>query len=192
MWRALTKGFGVKIFRFLLAAGVGSLAALGGWASAHAAGMTVGGNVQVNVTGFFLFPVTKGATVACSGTVALAPANTSFTVASLPLSLIIGGLGGETATQDAVIGSDGSAFTCSFYVPYRFENVDPGATQLVIAYQVRGNDPGYFAPGCSNPQNPLACYTAPQRQLGRKQQILQTLPIPPNGTTTTVAVNPKL
>jgi hypothetical protein len=108
--------------------------------------------------------------------------------------------GTETASSVATaanggITNNGGDFACTIVVPYRFENVNLSTTYMAIAYTINGTDPGYWDPTClqSPPgNNPLACFT-PGTSPGKKQQVIEVIPIPATGgSQTSLSVNPKL
>ena len=173
-------------------------------APACATPVTTGGFVTINISGFFKNPVGPLASVSCSGFVSLVPVNASAqpTLATIGLSALLTSTGiqkGQATPATALNGgiqSNGTAFSCSVSVPYRWENVDLAATQMAIAYSLKGSDPGSFNSSClSTPagaSSPLTCYV-PGGSPGSKFQVIEVIPIPAaGGSQTTVTVNPKL
>lgn len=133
--------------------------------NAHAA--SINGAVVVNVTGVLQAAVTNPA-VTCSATVFLAPSVTSTTalsaVAALPLLMA----GGQSASAIAGVSSP-TSFSCTVNVPYIFNNVGTGVL-MGVAFKVEGSD------------------LATGKYFGNTRQIAKTVPIPANGTTTTIPV----
>jgi hypothetical protein len=143
--------------------------------SAADAGTTIGGTVTVNMAGNFKNPVTAHFTfMSCTLTVSLVP-NNANAISTLTLGTVLSSLGGlESASAQGIISPDGTTFTCSPTVQYRWENIDP-TLQMAIAYKIGATD----ITGATHP--------------GTKKQLIEVIPIPPTlGTVTTLNVNPKL
>lgn len=158
---------------------------------AHAASGAYGGTITVAVSGNFKNYVSPGVIVACTATVFLVPAINGATNLGnfAPALLLTGGLGRESASAQATL-ANGSAFSCTPTVQYRWDNIDPALTQMIVVYKVSAQDPGYLNIYCAQ-NGGSNCYT-PGGNPGSKQQVIGVLPIPASGATTTYSANPKL
>jgi hypothetical protein len=146
--------------------------------AANAATTTIGGTVTINITGVFSHPVNfLHATVNCKAIVSLVPNNLNTALGSFSLGTILNHLGEQSAS--AVGGfvpvPPVRTFTCSATVIYRWENIDPTVFKMAIAYYVTASDPGF-----------------PVTFPGKKLEVIETIPIPAAGTTTTLRVTPRL
>lgn len=137
---------------------------------AEAAPQTLGGSVVLNISGSFRTAVSTYASGDCTAIVALVPLNTSTTLTTLSLLTLLAGGGSEQANRSITVTASKLGFTCFVTVPYKWENVDTATTQMAIIYTVKATDPGGTRPG-------------------KKQQLLKLLPIPANGTVTTLPVS---
>lgn len=130
------------------------------------------GTVVFNISGAFKTPVTPSANAICSGIVFLAPDVTgSTTLTTLSAALLLVG-GQQSASMPATIAAGGSTFTCKVTVPYFWYNENANLV-LGMAYTVKASDPGGTSPG-------------------KTRQIIKTIPIPPNGTITTLSIPARL
>jgi hypothetical protein len=137
---------------------------------AEAAPQTLGGTVVLNLSGTFRQAVTQYGNGQCTGIVALVPLTTSTTLSALSLLTLFTNAGVEQATRPITVNTARTGFTCSIAVPYKWQNVDTTKSQMAVLYTVKATDPGGTRPG-------------------KTQQLLKLLPIPANGTTTTVPVS---
>jgi hypothetical protein len=156
----------MKLLPMIMAAGFISC-------SAANAGTTLGGTVTIIMTGNFKNPVTQFGSVKCSAIVPLVPNNPNAAISSLSLGSVLSAISEENASALGVIATGGAAFTCTAIVQYRWENIDPTAVQMAIAYTVAATDVGGTNPG-------------------KKKQLIEVIPIPAVNTVTTLSVNPRL
>jgi hypothetical protein len=170
----------MKDFRILLSASVVSFSAL--FATGANAAPT-SGTVVLNNSGTFKTAVTAAGAATCSGIVFLAPDTTAKETISSLLAALVLNSSQQNASAAAVIGGNRATFTCTVSVPYLWENVTT-TQQLGIAYTVKASDPGFF--------NPNTKMQTPGTNPGKTRQVLKFIPVPSNGTTTTVSVNVSL
>jgi hypothetical protein len=137
---------------------------------AEAAPQTLGGTVVLNISGAFRQAVTQYGSGECTGIVALVPVATSTTLSALSLLTLFTNAGVEQATRAITINTARTGFSCAVAVPYKWQNVDTAQSQMAVLYTVKATDPGGTRPG-------------------KTQRLLQLLPIPANGTTTTLPVS---
>jgi len=139
------------------------------------------GTVVFKITGTFKTPVSKEATAQCTGILDLLPNVSGSTSLS---SLTIGHLlqmGEQNAVATGVILSP-TSFSCVVTVPYRWDNFS-ASQQMAISYTVIAHDPGVF--------NPVTGVQVGSRP-GKSRQIVETIAVPADGTTTTVTVDVSL
>lgn len=133
------------------------------------------GNIILNITGGFRVPVTQGGTVKCSGVVVLAPdTSASPSIGALSAALLFNS-GINSASKAGTVAAGGQTFSCQVVVPYNFNNI-VGNQQIVIAYSVVANDPGFF--------NGMVFVSGTNP--GKTYQVVKIQSIPANGATTTV------
>lgn len=174
----------MKIFGILIAAST----ALCGAAQAQVVA-SVGGTVNVTISGNFKTPVTQTGKVFCKATTFLVPNSASgANTGSLSIAAITGAFAAQSAITESNIANGGITngnrdWTCTVTLPYRWTNVDPTTTSMAVFYMVNGTNVNSFDPVCmgNNPQNPLACFV-PGTYPGKKQALAGIYPIPPAAT----------
>ncbi|WP_424362293.1 hypothetical protein [Methylocystis parvus] len=161
---------------------------------------SVGGTVNVTISGNFKTPVTQTGKVFCKATTFLVPNSAqAATPGSLSLGALAAAFGAETAITEANIANGGITngnkdWSCTVTLPYRWTNVDPTTTSMAVFYMVNGTNMNSFDPVCmgNNPPNILSCFV-PGTYPAKKQALTGVYPIPPAATTWAVtAPNNKL
>lgn len=156
----------------------------------YAAPQTRVGTVRIDVAGTFKTAVSTAIlpppSVQCTGVLALVPLNGSTTLSTMTLLQLAAGGSSQVSVQGTIAASRRS-FVCTITLPYKWENVDPATTQMIVAYTVNPHDQGGFS--CTPPTG--ACIVLGTNP-SKRQEIINTLPIPANGTTTAISVAPQL